>query len=145
MGEGDQGQKCGRGERCLARTGGGLCWVEIDCSDQSRPRTSSSQGLPSSADSTEGVAASDADSEFEVSSDTKPGYLRQEIEGIGGVVKKKVKKKIRVGATVWEFDDERESGKYLVREASGSQRSWCGWCSRVVLGERDRQEWNGQV
>jgi hypothetical protein len=61
--------------------------------------------------------------------------------GIGGVVKKKVKKKVRTGATVWEFDDERESGKYLEREASSVQRSWCGWCNRVVMGERDREEY----
>ena len=136
MGEGDQGQKCGKGEGCLATRGGATCWVEIDCNDHPPP-SSLSEGLPS-GDGAE--SASNGDSELEARSYPKPGYLRQEIEGIGGIVKRKVKKKVHVGATVWEFDDERESGKYLEREASGVQRSWCGWCSRVVLGERDRQQ-----
>lgn len=136
MGEGDQGQKCGRGDGCLATRGGATCWVEIDCSDP-RPASSSSQGLIS-GDGFDGIEESDPT--LEAMPKSKPGYLQQEMEGIGGVVKKKVKKKVHVGATVWEFDDERESGKYLEREASGVQRSWCGWCSRVVLGEQDRQQ-----
>jgi hypothetical protein len=69
--------------------------------------------------------------------DEKPGYLRQEMEGIGGVVKKKVKKVVRVGKTVKEFEDEREGGEYLWREMKGERRSWCRWCNRVVLGKAD--------
>jgi hypothetical protein len=154
MGAGDQGQKCARGEECLDRMGAGLCWVEIDCCEQQAPQQPD-YTHPSPSDREASGAARDQSSAENSNSSTelpggdesastvsnKPGYLRQEIEGIGGVVKKKVKKKVRTGATVWEFDDERESGKYLEREASGVQRSWCGWCDRVVMGERDREEY----
>jgi hypothetical protein len=123
MGEGDQGQKCGRGDECLDAVEGE---VEVDCSE--RPTSVSSPG------------ATATDSGYGEKNDTLPaGYLRQEVEGIGGVVKKKVKQRIRIGATVWEYDDERGSGKYLEREASGKERSWCGWCGRVVKGQRDRE------
>jgi hypothetical protein len=123
MGEGDQGQKCGRGEHCLDAVEGE---VEIDCSE--RPASLTSPGL----------SATDGDGGPK-SEQRSAGYLRQEVEGIGGVVKKKVKKRVRFGATVWEYDDERGSGKYLEREASGKERSWCGWCARVVKGSRDRE------
>ncbi|KAI4716362.1 hypothetical protein E4T48_07454 [Aureobasidium sp. EXF-10727] len=65
------------------------------------------------------------------------GYFLQEIEGIGGVVKKKVKRRLLVGDVVQEFEDEREGGKYLEREQEGVDRSWCSWCARVVLSKRD--------
>lgn len=61
----------------------------------------------------------------------------QEIEGIGGVVKKKVKRRLLVGDVVQEFEDEREGGKYLEREQEGVDRSWCSWCARVVLSKKD--------
>lgn len=88
------------------------------------------------------VAASPSDgtalSSLEFGNDEdKPGYLRQEVEGIGGVVKKKVKKRVRVGKTVTEFEDERERSEYLGREMRGGLRSWCGWCGRVILGKAD--------
>lgn len=70
----------------------------------------------------------------------EPGYFRQEIEGIGGHLKSKSKKLVKVGATVYEFRDERESGKYLAREASGELRAWCSWCSRVCPGRQDRED-----
>ena len=117
--------------------GGGLCWVEIDCCEQQAPQQphyarSSSSDREADGATTDQSNVEDIGSSSEVAAgdesmstvSNKPGYLRQEIEGIGGVVKKKVKKKVRTGATVWEFDDERESGKYLQREASGLQRSW---------------------
>lgn len=66
-------------------------------------------------------------------------YLMQEMEGIGGVVKKKVKKRVKVGATVKEYEDEREHGGYLAREQNGQNRSWCSWCLRVVPGRKDLQ------
>ncbi|KAG9771408.1 hypothetical protein KCU77_g11547, partial [Aureobasidium melanogenum] len=65
------------------------------------------------------------------------GYFLQEIEGIGGVVKKKVKRRLLVGDVVQEFEDEREGGKYLEREQEGVDRSWCSWCARVVLSKKD--------
>lgn len=82
------------------------------------------------------------DMEHDGTTINRPGYFSQELEGIGGVLKKKVKKRVKVGATVYEFDDERASGKYLVRESSGKLRSWCGWCSRVCPGEDDRPDVN---
>lgn len=150
LGEGDQGQKCGRGSGCLeaGKEGKGMCWVEIDCSE------GTAKGQDENEESTNG-STNDVLREYEHAvgfdapiesrpstprADHGPGYLRQEVEGLGGVMKKKVKKRVKVGATVWEYDDERESGKYLEREASGEQRSWCGWCSRVVLGREDREK-----
>ncbi|TKA74457.1 hypothetical protein B0A49_08763, partial [Cryomyces minteri] len=70
-------------------------------------------------------------------------YLAQEMEGIGGVVKKKVRKRVRVGATVKEWEDERERGGYLGREQKGLVRSWCSWCERVVLGKKDVERGSG--
>jgi hypothetical protein len=69
---------------------------------------------------------------------TSPGYLRHEIEGIGGVVKKKLVRMVKVGACVTEWADEKEGGRHLMREREGKARSWCGWCWRVVPGEKDR-------
>ncbi|KAL2441468.1 hypothetical protein ABEF94_015700 [Exophiala dermatitidis] len=130
LGVGNQGQKCGRGPDCLAKSGKSVCWVEMECSEGSPHdhywehdgNESSRVGTP------------------DYTSSNRPGYFQQEIEGIGGVVKKKLKKKVKVGATVWEYEDERESGKYLEREAQGTVRSWCGWCGRVCPSRQDREE-----
>ncbi|KAL9617786.1 MAG: hypothetical protein Q9160_007440 [Pyrenula sp. 1 TL-2023] len=162
MGEGDQGQKCGKGENCAEATD---IEVEIDCSAEvggsdagqrvvegngvfvgfgggrQRTTTVEDDGEVEAEGPGRGWADFAAVGEsFERPRAEKsggrtpegPGYLRQEIEGIGGVVKKKVKKRVRVGATVQEFEDERESGRYLDREEKGSLRCWCGWCDRVV-------------
>ncbi|CAK7267345.1 hypothetical protein SEPCBS119000_002501 [Sporothrix epigloea] len=48
-----------------------------------------------------------------------PGYARQEIEGIGGVVKRKRVKMIRVGACVHDWEDELARGTILEREITG--------------------------
>ena len=140
-----------------------MCWVEIDCSegtaegvgegDDAITATTSVTAPSAPTPNTPLLNSHDQtpiSSGFDTSIDSSsrpstprldhgPGYLRQEVEGLGGVMKKKVKKRVKVGATVWEYDDERESGKYLEREASGEQRSWCAWCSRVVLGREDRE------
>jgi hypothetical protein len=58
------------------------------------------------------------------------GYFLQEMEGIGGVVKKKVRRRVLVGDVVQEFEEEREGGAYLEREQEGVDRSWCSWCNR---------------
>jgi hypothetical protein len=130
-----------------------MCWVEIDCSEGTAEGVESedvtvpaSTGGPSGDGLRDHEQAVGFDPLVPVESrpstpraDHGPGYHRQEVEGLGGVMKKKVKKRVKVGATVWEYDDERESGKYLEREASGEQRSWCAWCSRVVLGREDRE------
>lgn len=171
MGEGDQGQKCGKGENCAEATD---IEVEIDCSAEAggsdtgqrlegngvpvgfgegRPRTTTMEGGGEGAAEAEAEGPGRGWADFAAGERVEgpraekhggripegPGYLRQEIEGIGGVVKKKVKKRVRVGATVQEFEDERESGRYLDREEKGSLRCWCGWCDRVVprRGKKD--------
>ncbi|KAL8645108.1 MAG: hypothetical protein Q9210_006892, partial [Variospora velana] len=71
----------------------------------------------------------------------RAGYWQQEIEGIGGRVKKKVKKRVRMGKTVKEWEDERDGKEEaLGRESRGEARSWCGWCGRVVWGQKDRED-----
>ncbi|KIY02811.1 uncharacterized protein Z520_01276 [Fonsecaea multimorphosa CBS 102226] len=130
LGLGNQAQKCGRGEDCLETSGKAICWVEIDCSE----------GKVHDASEADRNSLSRVGTPDSAYGSNKPGYLQQEIEGIGGVVKKKVKKRVKVGAGVWEWEDERESGKYLEREAQGTARSWCGWCGRVCPSEQDRRE-----
>ncbi|KAJ6780597.1 hypothetical protein PWT90_07124 [Aphanocladium album] len=66
-----------------------------------------------------------------------PGYERHEIEGIGGIVKRKLVRMVRVGKCVPEWEEERSSSRVLGREARGEARSWCGWCWRVVPGRDD--------
>jgi hypothetical protein len=72
----------------------------------------------------------------------------QEIEGVGGVVKKKLKKMVRVGQQVEEHEEERERENddhtgtsscrgWLCREKRGEVRSWCSWCERVIPSEED--------
>jgi len=133
IGEGNEGVKCIRAAHCL---GAQDIEVEIDCGAQEFP----SRAWSSSGSSEGSLATLDENLE----NGEKPGYLRQEIEGIGGVVKKKVKKRIRVGKTVKEFEDEREKSEYLEREIKGESRSWCGWCGRVVLGKLDQAS-NGGI
>lgn len=127
LGQGNQGQKCGRGEDCLESSADAVCWLEIDCAETN----------PRGQRQDDGAGTPPRRGETAERKNNTPGYFQQEIEGIGGVVKKKVKKKVKVGATVWEFEDERASGKYLEREAEGVLRSWCGWCGRVCPGEED--------
>lgn len=65
------------------------------------------------------------------------GYWRQEVEGLGGVVKKKFRKRERVGGTVREWEEESRGAEILGREKSGQERAWCGWCARVVPEKED--------
>ncbi|KAK3944078.1 hypothetical protein QBC46DRAFT_375260 [Diplogelasinospora grovesii] len=67
----------------------------------------------------------------------KPGYERHEIEGIGGVMKKKLLRMVKIGACVPEWEDEKARGEILGREVQGRVRSWCGWCWRVIPGKKD--------
>ncbi|PGH08420.1 hypothetical protein GX51_01247 [Blastomyces parvus] len=137
IGEGWQGVKCGRGERCLAAE---EIEMEVDCevddwmSDDSEHHHHNHHnhhrlgGNNGGYDNHHHLPPQHGDGH----GDEEPGYLRQEIEGVGGVVKQKVKKRVRVGACVEEHEDERESESYLKREYLGDVRSWCGWCERVV-------------
>lgn len=125
IGEGSQGVKCGRGEACLAAK---EIELEVDCeADEGASDTSSPGHSPPSHPSHhhEPVSTDSHD-------DEEPGYFRQEIIGLGGLMKHKAKKRVMVGACVAEYEDERETGKYLVREESGLHRAWCGWCLRVI-------------
>ncbi|KAK8098452.1 uncharacterized protein PG998_013938 [Apiospora kogelbergensis] len=74
------------------------------------------------------------------SSPLGPGYVRHEIEGIGGVVKTKRLTMVKVGACVPEWEDEKNRGEILGREVKGIARSWCGWCWRVIPGKKDVED-----
>lgn len=118
IGEGNEGVHCGREEACLAAK---ELEKEIDC------------------DADELTALRELERTSTPGREWAPGtsYMTQEIEGIGGIVKKKVKKRVKVGAVVKEYEDERDHGCYLGREQEGAMRSWCHWCARIVPGRRD--------
>lgn len=118
--------KCARGKECL---GAKDVEVEFDCS---APSSSSGESNCGASEVGDGEVAGTPLQEKE-----EAGYWRQEVEGLGGIVKKKYRKRERVGGTVKEWEDERDGGEVLGREKCGEERSWCGWCGRVVLGGRD--------
>ena len=127
IGEGNEGVKCARGENCLSARN---VEVEVDC-----------EGTPDEVDSRPTSRQTSANGSLgpDTSGDgEKAGYFRQEMEGIGGIVRGKYKKMVRVGRTVEEYEDERDSGDYLEREKARECRSWCGWCDRVVPGKNDK-------
>ncbi|PHH81074.1 hypothetical protein CDD80_3356 [Ophiocordyceps camponoti-rufipedis] len=111
IGDGDRGVVCGREENCLNAC---IRSQEIDC------------------DAVDASAPSDRPP-------LSPGYRRHEMEGIGGKVKCKMVRTVRVGACVPEYDEEKASGqgRILGPEVKGSVRSWCGWCWRVIPGRLD--------
>ncbi|KAK0108243.1 hypothetical protein ONS95_003062 [Cadophora gregata] len=131
IGEGNRGVPCGRGGECIAAR---EVESEIDC-DAEDAREIDSNSRDASPASSPGSANGSISSER--SGQMGPGYARHEIEGIGGVVKKKLVRMVRVGACVPEWGDEKDVGKFLVREQEGRARSWCGWCWRVVPGAKD--------
>jgi hypothetical protein len=120
---------------------------EIDATaareSDSATSTGSSLFIVSSVDRISGSVGSSPSSSTS-SSYLGPGYTRHEIEGIGGVVKKKLVRMVKVGACVSEWEDEREIGKYLVREVEGRTRSWCRWCWRVIPSAKDKGEQLGK-
>ena len=129
IGEGNEGVKCGRGKNCLDAED---FVMELDSEEEDNNATVAWTVTPADTEEPENSPTSpDAESE-------KAGYLRQEIEGIGGVVRQKIKKRVRLGRTVKEHVDEREKAEYLGREMRGESRAWCGWCDRVVLAKGDR-------
>lgn len=119
-----QGVKCGRQGTCLAAEGSE---VEVDCDVDDWDPDQSNCYL-------------DQHHRGECRDDVEPGYLRQEIDGIGGVVKHKVKKTVMVGASVDQSDREREKGVDLEPERSGAVRSWCAWCSRIMPSKTEAAE-----
>ncbi|KAB5554545.1 hypothetical protein GE09DRAFT_131951 [Coniochaeta sp. 2T2.1] len=164
IGDADRGVICGRESRCL---GAQVREQETDCdAEDARLEADCSSSPPSSVHgppSTASVAGSlhssttttggggGSSSEFgsslgayspppghrTPSPAVGPGYARHEIEGIGGVVKTKLVRMVRVGACVPEWEDEKAKGEILGRETQGRIRSWCGWCWRVIPGKKD--------
>lgn len=118
LGEGNEGVECGRGSRCLAAR---EVEKEIEC-DAAELAALNAEMEKAELKGREWVGTS---------------YLTQEIVGIGGRVKKKVKKRVLVGHAVKEYEDERVTNNFLGREHSGASRSWCSWCARVVPGRKD--------
>lgn len=119
-GEGNEGVECGRGTDCL----GAKVVEQETCEQEVLDALAAADALPESPDRWRGTS-----------------YLAQEIEGIGGVLKVKHKKQVRVGECVKLYEDEREKAvQYLEREVTGNLRSWCSWCERIILGEKDKAE-----
>ncbi|KAH8592776.1 hypothetical protein B0O99DRAFT_628961 [Bisporella sp. PMI_857] len=129
IGEGDRGVECGRGGLCLAAR---EVEQETDC-DAEDARFESDSRAASPSSSPGGSTTSS------IKGGMGPGYARHEIEGIGGILKKKLVQMVKVGQCVPEYGDEKVKGRYLVREIEGQNRSWCGWCWRVVPGAKDRE------
>lgn len=128
-GEGNEGVECGRGPSCLAAK---VVEHEVDCNAE----LAEAYG---SLDSSSSASHHSPSERW-----TGTSYHAQEIEGIGGVVKMKLKKQVRVGECVKIYEDERDKSiRWLDREVSGKLRSWCSWCERVVLGEKDKAEAKG--
>ncbi|RDA94224.1 hypothetical protein CP533_0588 [Ophiocordyceps camponoti-saundersi (nom. inval.)] len=144
IGDGDRGVVCGREGDCLAARDREQ---EVDCDaidarDTPRsPDRSEPASLPSPHTEDHEHAPSSSSSTTTTSSLVGgPGYRRHEIEGIGGRVKCKLVRTVRVGACVPEWDDEKlgaADGRILVPEVKASARSWCGWCWRVIPGAKD--------
>lgn len=145
IGDGNRGVPCGRQHDCVAAR---EVEQEIDCDAEdareidafANSANSSRAVTPGSSPSNRSATGSVNGSFGSGSGSMGPGYARHEIEGIGGVVKRKLVVMVKVGACVPEWEDEKEQGKFLVREAQGHARSWCGWCWRIVPGAKDMVE-----
>ncbi|CAL3967664.1 unnamed protein product [Diplocarpon coronariae] len=131
IGEGNRGVPCGRGGECIAAR---EVESEVDCDAEDAREVDVNSGRVSPSSNTRSVGGGNSGQML------GPGYARHEIEGIGGVVKKKLVRMVKVGACVPEWGDERDAGNFLVREQEGAARSWCGWCWRVVPGAKDLVE-----
>ncbi|KAH6874710.1 hypothetical protein B0T10DRAFT_201940 [Thelonectria olida] len=142
IGDGDRGVICGREADCCAAK---EREQQLDCDAEdardgnvvTSPEPEPGQAQPAPVDVLlESLRLSHTDRT--PSPMLGPGYNRHEIEGIGGVVKRKRVRMVRVGACVPEWDDERGStARILGREVRGARRSWCGWCWRVIPGDKD--------
>ena len=124
IGEGNKVIECGRGKRCLAsKEVKQELEIDYNSNSVSDPIGTALFSKPAENFWSVGDAASIE----------RAGYWGQEIEGIGGLVKTKVGKIVKVGQTVMDYEDEKGTAQYLGRERRGLVRSWCGWCSRVIL------------
>jgi len=149
IGDGDRGVPCGREQACVVAK---EREQEVDC-DAEDAREAELGSTPTSQHSAWGgrnrpgnLSTSTLNVIYAPESERRtpspalgPGYARHEIEGIGGVVKRKLLCMVRVGACVPEWEDEISKGVLLGREVDGRVRSWCGWCWRVIPSEKDRE------
>jgi hypothetical protein len=121
IGEGNEGVQCGRGSSCLAAR---TVEQELDLPAEEMSRLQAEMEKVEA----EGTGRSWRGASWGI----------QECEGVGGGVRKKLRKLVRVGAVVKEFEDERDGRReYLQREKNGERRSWCAWCERVIVGQKD--------
>lgn len=151
IGEGDRGVPCARESACCAARDRAQ---ETDCDAEDAREAEQQSFLSSSSSASSSPLPWAGESSSSISTTSfatavgglqrrtpspilKPGYERHEIEGIGGVVKKKLVRMIKVGAGVPEWDDERAKGEIVGREVQGQRRSWCGWCWRVIPSKQD--------
>lgn len=137
IGEGLEGVKCGLGDACR----GGHDVEREECGTAEELAELGGRLPPSLGQQqvSHGVAVGAAGSPHDEWSGTS--FFAQEIEGIGGRRVMKVKRRVRVGAVVKEWEDERDGREaYLAREKEGKNRAWCAWCARVVPSERDARE-----
>lgn len=148
IGDGDRGVICGREEACLAAK---EREQETDCDaeDAREPvlTPGHSDGYASSSESPRPSPNRRSSSSLYLGDNRTPsplqlgpGYERHEIEGIGGVVKKKLVRMVRVGACVPEWEDEKTKSSILKRERHHKVRSFCGWCYRVIPGAADNSD-----
>ncbi|KHJ33033.1 putative sulfate transporter [Erysiphe necator] len=64
---------------------------------------------------------------------SRPGYNRHEIEGIGGVMKNKLVKMVKISECVSGIEaDGKDNDNVLALEIEGKLRSWCSWCQKVI-------------
>ncbi|KAK7538911.1 hypothetical protein IWX49DRAFT_499137 [Phyllosticta citricarpa] len=127
IGEGHEGVVCGLGEAC--RGGRDVeheaCGTPDEIAEMERRLDGSAMAGEAQIATTTAAAAGNS-------------FFAQEIVGIGGRRVMKVKKMLRIGAAVKEYEDERESNNtYLGREKKGDNRAWCAWCNRLVPSRRD--------
>lgn len=137
-GGGLEGVQCGRGSSCL-----GAREVEKEVSADSGEQDGGSGGETAQSEMLRLVVEQQVKQR-----EGAGGYFVQEVEGIGGRLKGKVKKRVKVGACVGEFEDEgdggveakAEAGSILAKEIGGEVRSWCSWCDRVIMSAEDADE-----
>ncbi|KAL3491643.1 hypothetical protein BJX62DRAFT_237073 [Aspergillus germanicus] len=135
IGEGCQGVKCGRGENCLAAQ---EIELEVECeADESMANSPPEYGYHFGHRFDQAPSGSH-NHKWEDPEGEETGYLRQEIIGIGGRMKQITKKRVRVAACAVEYQDERETGEYLIREEERFDRAWCGWCNRAIPARHEK-------
>ncbi|POS85850.1 hypothetical protein EPUL_001540 [Erysiphe pulchra] len=115
--EANRGVSCGLGEKCSrARE----VVLEIDC-DAEDARENHISNRSENQNSTR------------FADKLRPGYNRHEIEGIGGVMKNKLVKMVKVGECVSGSEkDGKDDDNILALEIQGELRSWCSWCHKVI-------------